>query len=128
MTGQNNIILTKYNTLHFVHALSLSCTQVDSSNGDDGSKFNVAICNFTALSDTDTLPTTDAQKGVISVQIIAGSVIGSCIVLLLLIVALVFLIVCFKRRKKTQKLINPIYVNAASTINVLITVPKYSQR
>ena len=120
-----NLILTKYNTLHFVHALSLSlsCTQ-DSNvpNGDDGS--NVTTCNFTpvtVLSDTDTLPTIDAQKGVVSAQTIAGSVIGSCIVLMLLIVAFVLLVVCFKRRKKTKKsygndvdlsvnLINPVYV------------------
>ena len=98
----------------------MTCTQdFEPSNGGDGS--HITTC-------TDTLPTTDAQKGVFSIQIIAGSVIGSCIVLLLLIVALVLLIVCFKTRKKTKKLINPIYMNAASTINVLITVPKYSQR
>ena len=98
----------------------MTCTQdFDSSNGGDGS--NITTC-------TDTLPTTDTQKGVVSVQTIVGSVIGSCIVFLLLIVASVLLVVCFKRHKKTKKSINPIYVNAASTINILITVPKYSQR
>ena len=82
------------------------------SNGGDGS--HITTC-------TDTLPTTNAQKGVVSVQIIAGSVIGSCIVLLLLIMASVLLVVCLKRRKKIKKsrdndvdlsvnLINPVYV------------------
>ena len=75
------------------------------------------------LTDTDTLPTIDAQEGVVS---IAGSVIGSCIVLLILIVASVLVVVCFKRHKKTKKSINPIYVNASSTVNILITA--YSQR
>ena len=93
--------------------LSMTYTQdFEPSNGDDGS--HITTC-------TDTLPTTDAQKGVVSVQIIAGSVIGSCIVLLLLIVASVLLVVCLKRRKKIKKsrdndvdlsvnLINPVYV------------------
>ena len=93
--------------------LSMTCTQdFEPSNGGDGS--HITTC-------TDTLPTTDAQKGVVSVQTIAGSVIGSCIVLLLLIVASVLLVVCLKRRKKIKKsrdnevdlsinLINPVYV------------------